>query len=358
MEFWIFFVCVCIGFVFIEKLVSRKYKMFVPMCFMFFITFMAAFRYQIGSDYQAYEKMFYDVGWETSYIELSFRIIVIFLREWGFDFQALFVVYAVLTALFSWKGIKYYLPAKSLSLKILFMTISQPSLYWISLSGMRQALAMAIFFWCSKYIVERKFFKYIFGIFLATFFHLSAVVLIPYYWVVHKSFDKYQHIILVLICIILSSTDIVQSILSVALNYFTGYGGYIAYGSAGRQVMDTVFLIELITWVTVIFYTKHTLDAKKEIVVNMYTMLFVHATLFMWSKAIARISLYSAVFMSLAFLNFTDIFTINSQKTVKSLIIIGLVLLFLWRVYKIVDHPDLNTAYAYINYTFNFKVFQ
>lgn len=84
--------------------------------------------------------------------------------------------------------------------------------------------------------------------------------------------------------------------------------------------------------------------------------------MFIWSEAIARIALYSVVFMSRSFIDFADAFTINSKKFVENLIIISFVVLFVQRIYKIPDTPHaiVNPYISAnnINYTFNFKLFQ
>ena len=49
------------------------------------------------------------------------------------------------------------------------------------MNALRQFTAMAIFLYASLFIYEKKFFKYIFYILLATMFHTSAILLIILY---------------------------------------------------------------------------------------------------------------------------------------------------------------------------------
>lgn len=99
-------------------------------------------------------------------------------------------------------------------------------------------------------------FKYILGIVLAIF-------LLPYYWIMHnKSFNKYQQIALILICLILSLTNVVQSVLGIVLSYLGVYEGYIYFGSPDGQAMDARFFFELIIWFIVICYRRYTFNFK------------------------------------------------------------------------------------------------
>ena len=67
-----------------------------------------------------------------------------------------------------------------------------------SLNAMRQYLALSIGFFGLQYIFERKFFRFIFWIFLASLFHVSGWILILYYplwWWVNR-FSSLKSVIL------------------------------------------------------------------------------------------------------------------------------------------------------------------
>lgn len=51
---------------------------------------------------------------------------------------------------------------------------------------MRQAVAECIFLFTVQYIVDRKMWKYIFWILIATLIHKSAIILIPFYFILNK----------------------------------------------------------------------------------------------------------------------------------------------------------------------------
>src|SRR5699024_9565708 len=57
--------------------------------------------------------------------------------------------------------------------------------YYASFNITRQILAVAIVFIGSKYLYERKFFKYMLFVFLAFLFHKSALIMIPFYFILN-----------------------------------------------------------------------------------------------------------------------------------------------------------------------------
>ena len=65
---------------------------------------------------------------------------------------------------------------------ILYYTVSGFS---FQLSGIRQALAMAIVLVSFDFIKERKFFRFLIIVFLASLFHKSAFAVIPMYFIAH-----------------------------------------------------------------------------------------------------------------------------------------------------------------------------
>ena len=64
----------------------------------------------------------------------------------------------------------------------LFITLG---IYTFFFNGMRQGLAMAIFVLATPYLLEKKAFKYTLLCFFTSFFHISALFMIPFYFLVH-----------------------------------------------------------------------------------------------------------------------------------------------------------------------------
>ena len=78
-----------------------------------------------------------------------------------------------------------------------------PVFSMMSMSMMRQGIAFGIFLLSYKYILERKFYKYIACILCAALFHTSALILIPLYFVYSIPYKKkYIWLILFILCLV------------------------------------------------------------------------------------------------------------------------------------------------------------
>lgn len=63
-------------------------------------------------------------------------------------------------------------------------------LFGFMVQGLRQALAMSICLWALEVCKQRKFFKFLLFVVLASTFHASAVVFIPVYFICFKEFNR------------------------------------------------------------------------------------------------------------------------------------------------------------------------
>lgn len=99
--------------------------------------------------------------------------------------------------------------------------------------GIRQITAMCIFFYSIKFIVERNLFKFLLCVALAWSFHKSALIVIIFYPLLNKNTNLFENvklqILLLFICILLSRTSIIASIIGYLdmVISILGYSGYL-----------------------------------------------------------------------------------------------------------------------------------
>ena len=145
MEFWIGLVIFCLGCIAVERLLPKSINRIVIYILFMVLCFIAGFRFEIGWDYESYMTMFYNTEIDDIYPEISFRLISVFFREWGFDFQIIFVIFSILTSFFLWVGLRYYLKDwMQMTIAIVIYSLMLEG-YWMTLSQIRQFLAIAIF---------------------------------------------------------------------------------------------------------------------------------------------------------------------------------------------------------------------
>lgn len=72
---------------------------------------------------------------------------------------------------------------------MLYFTICNGFLFW-SFNGVRQAIAIVLFLFSIRFIIERNILVYTFVLMLASLFHLSALLLLPLYVVINIKFNR------------------------------------------------------------------------------------------------------------------------------------------------------------------------
>lgn len=198
MSFWILYGLLTSFLVSISYMVKRKYQRIISYIMLGLMILVSGFRYRIGYDYDQYMNMYSWISYDPNMVwpEPSFQILCQILRTLGFEFQMLFLLYAMVSLIFFYKGLCYYLDDdyRQISVALGIFTLGTIGLVglWFSFTMIRQFAAMAIIFWGIKYIfaANRSFIKFFFTIGLATFFHTSSVIFILLYFVPTKLSKK------------------------------------------------------------------------------------------------------------------------------------------------------------------------
>src|SRR5690625_72798 len=87
-------------------------------------------------------------------------------------------------------------------------------LFLVSMNGIRQMIAAAIAFTAINYLIKGNWFKYSIIILLAASFHLSALILLPIYFLVRfKAWSKTTIIVIILSVLIVIGFDQFSKIL-------------------------------------------------------------------------------------------------------------------------------------------------
>jgi transmembrane protein EpsG len=109
--------------------------------------------------------------------------------------------------------------------------------YFNSLNGIRQFTAMSmIMFFSTKYLVERSLLKYLVSVLMASLFHVSALVMLPAYWLCKKLSFKMIVLLLIFLPIFFLMYD---SFSGFIFNIIPNYSVYSEYkvGSASAFIL-------------------------------------------------------------------------------------------------------------------------
>lgn len=152
------------------------------------IFFFLALRYKFGNDYKTYLDGFIGIN-QSNDIYLLYWI-QHFEPGWIFlnklfgpiGFFNMIAVLAFLNCIVYYRFIEKYIPVQYYWLAV-FIYIFNPVFLLVSASAMRQSIAIMLFVFSLDYLYRKDAIRYFLCVGLASFFHFSALILIPVYLV-------------------------------------------------------------------------------------------------------------------------------------------------------------------------------
>lgn len=138
--------------------------------------FLGGLRYDVGKDFWGYYNNMASQGYN---VEIGTRYLINIVQYLKLDMQAFIFSLSFFTGLFFYLTIKYYDQNKKTRYISIILIFSL--LFFSSLNISRQILAASIFSYSTRFIIEKKVFKFIFFILLAASFHITAVFLFAIY---------------------------------------------------------------------------------------------------------------------------------------------------------------------------------
>lgn len=153
--------------------------------------YVSAFRLNTGKDYPPYARTFIriigksitDISKER--MEKGYLMINRYIQIFTNNFQALFIVTSVI--MIALIGIILYKHCKNPSLGLLAFYLL--GFYFNSMNFIRNMLAACIILFAYKYIRDKKFIQFTVIVLLASTFHLSALLVLPFYFILNIKFN-------------------------------------------------------------------------------------------------------------------------------------------------------------------------
>lgn len=154
----------------------------------------------------------------------------------------------------------------------LFITLGA---YTFIFNGQRQAIAMAITFWAVRFILSKKFFPYAISVVFASFFHFTALVALPLYYIASAKLRLSRVFSILGVSIILGA--LVNSYLGPLFQLVDPrFASYAISGEGGGAVMVAFLMVQamiLISLRRIIRYDK----SKYNALLNIYLVSLVPA---------------------------------------------------------------------------------
>lgn len=234
----------------IKKTISNKFILLIS----FLIIFLPhALRYGIGTDYfYTYVPGFFRTArGELFYNEYLFDLLNKIIYFFTDDFRYLFFICSFLFFIFIYKGILDNSRNIPLSVLLIFLT----QVYFYSMNMVRQSIAIAIIFYSFKFIKEQKHFKFCIFNFIAFLIHSSAIIMLPFSFLVNLNIKKRNKLLVLLFMIFFSSLfgDVIFNF----INKYTEYGWYYDSVYSKEIIPITLVLLNLVLFFIDLIFIKN-----------------------------------------------------------------------------------------------------
>jgi transmembrane protein EpsG len=283
--------------------IKRNFKIAIAIG-LFIPVVLSALRYDVGTDYQSYIRI-YDLLSGISFkeyladnfgIEIGSYLIIKFANLFNQPINVMFGISSFLTIIFFYFGLKNYEIKNQALSYFLFLTILFPQ----SFNAVRQYIAIAIVFYAFSFIYKNKLLKFIALILIASAFHLSAILLLPIYFIKYlaKSTKPASYLnllkILALFLIIIISMPLIINYIS-NLELFSRYSDYKEVINKGNNYL--FYLKGLVYLVLLLFYKQINSSNPKYLFLYIFATLdFAFASIGFIAPMISRIGLYFSLF--------------------------------------------------------------
>lgn len=203
-----------------KKIKPVSFIWFVACTFLLFVLIIGMFRgIGIGTDYYSYLYIFK----VESDIEIGFVELIRFVKYLGGGFQT-FISLIFLSSFF----IKIYFFQKISPIPYISIMIYLGFWFLVyDMNGIRQGLAMSITLASSWYLLNGKKKTYYLLVFLAILFHYSAIVFLPFIFILKKEFSNKIAIVFVGAFLLIAQFNISESITMFLIN-FLGFDNVVA----------------------------------------------------------------------------------------------------------------------------------
>lgn len=308
----------------------------------------SALRFDVGYDYSMYYELiegnikFFDD--QINRIEFLPKQLILLSHFIGF-YQFFFIITSFLITYFFYKTIKKHSLDKTLSTLIF---VCFPLFFFMSLSVVRQYVAISLVFFGYRFIKERKFWSYLFLILLATFIHKSAIIALPIYFL-FGDFLINKKIILYIYILSFFSSEIIAFLITLASERYSIYINEIG-GEGGNLTLVFFKLIGLFLLPIVYNFRDKNDKEFNFYLLSFYLGLFIWASLSKYGHAGIRGGLYYVVFVILLIPKLKN--KIVEYKLIRQSMLIICFLFFFTNLYIGSKHKIKDANLPYQTYFF------
>lgn len=201
------------------------------------------------------------------------------------------------------------------------------TLYFFSMNGIRQAIAISLFYYSLKYIDEKNLKKYLMLNVLGVINHESAILFIPLYFILGKKI-KFKVKIAIIVIIAIMANFLMPFINNLLLN--TKYAMYLTNGA--YRTMETLNISTLVNILLWIIYCIFKCDDNQSTIYSNIHFCGIIVTLFL-----LRIPLAMRIFMSFRYIEFLSVPNLidKNVKYTNTKMLVGFLVMIVYFIYFI-----------------------
>ncbi|MGO4933589.1 EpsG family protein [Clostridium perfringens] len=343
-----------INFSIIGSLIYKKNIFFGKLMIILSLTLIliiVGLRDNIGMDYQGYVIIYNRVinlnfwqifnSLELISIEPGFSFINLICFKIGIGYKGVFFLVELISLIYIYKGIMYWIEDKeNIYLVIL---IYMALIFFPSMNGIRQYLAVSMFLYYSKYIVERKVWRFILSIILMSTIHLSSIFLIPFYFIYNIKFTKKKYIFYIIILFLLGLT-IGSVLFDIIGNFNSKYSIYInleGYNSSSYNLKYFNYFMIFDILIGYILISINKKCNKKEKISNTLFIIFVILKVSLGGyKLFLRFNNYFLIFSIFPLERILKYSNERNKTFIKISIFFYYIILYSYTIYTYYIRPD------------------
>lgn len=285
---------------------------------LFFALFVfSAIRYDYGNDYASYLRWFNYIK-STGSNPFGEQILYTFLNKISPSFNFLLTIVSGFYLYTVYRLIKNNVSDNYIGVSFLIFLIN-PYLFLMNLSAIRQSIAIALFIIAVYFSKKRKIIPYIVLILLATLFHKSAIILLPFYfWANGKKVKKWHIIaILAVIVFLFFTPDKFNDLITYFLEFFDDktYNHYFSEGT-GNSIRSTVLTAVYLIYLLLNIFK---LDGKALVYTKLYVIALIFAVLAYKLSMLTRLQMYFDIFSVVSLPGIIEWNIKNNQKQISVL---------------------------------------
>lgn len=154
-----------------------------------------ALMYYVGPDYGGYVSLFEQIrqgGGE--HLDAAYLLINKFVLACGLPFQFVYIIVCAIGYIVLYKCVRDYSACFALSLLLYFVFVYY---FDFGMNALRQFGAIMLVFYSMRFIISDKLIPYVITVLLATAFHFTAIVMLPFYFILKVRFKASYYMILI-----------------------------------------------------------------------------------------------------------------------------------------------------------------